>query len=556
MNVASAKPVTWGKAGETSTTRWLVPGALLLVLAMQLPLLFNRAINWDEFWHYSLTVLAAHGELDQPLQTFFTRLFMWVPALPGSSVDHIVLIRLFMLGCEIVTLACIVAIATRFADRTTGLLCALAYLSAAYVFQHGTSFRFDPQATALLMASLWVILCRPTTFKWLALAGALLGLAGLITIKSVLYAPAVAGAIWLRWDEIKRARSYIAGLAVMSLVAAATFVFAYALHAAGIVDASGSGAKDIVNASTSKMFSLTYHPYILHNLKGAVLSPAMTLLALATPFAITLVQRPSAQRIALAGFWSPLTTLGFYHNTAPYYHVFMLAPVSVSLAAVVPVATRRYGVGVLTAIFVMLAGLLLWRESESPIDKQRQLVTAADEIFRAPVSYFDSCAMLGKFDKANAFLTPWGVERYLRGELPSMTTTLERKVVPLVVDNDPLLAQALRTRDTTPGLLALDVATLRETYVPFWGPFWIAGFDLKAGTPERAFIVRVPGEYTVRGAGAIVVDGVRYGPDSVLALGRGTHRLAAPEAAAMLLWGRKLVPPARMAPAEPYFTDF
>lgn len=161
-------------------------GALLAVLALQTQVVLYRAINWDEFWHYSLTVLATQGRLDQPLQTFFTRAFMWVPGLPGNAVDHVVLIRLFMLGCELVTLVCIAGIATRFSDRTTGLLSALAYLAAGYVLQHGTSFRFDPQATALLMASLWVLLCRPTSMPWMLLAGVLGGLAGLVTIKAVL----------------------------------------------------------------------------------------------------------------------------------------------------------------------------------------------------------------------------------------------------------------------------------------------------------------------------------------------------------------------------------
>lgn len=556
MSASSAMPAALGNAAPMRATNWLVPAALLLVLAMQLPLVLNRAINWDEFWHYSLTVLAAQGQLDQPLQTFFTRLFMWVPGLPGNPIDHVVLIRLFMLGCEIVTMACIAGIATRFADRTTGLLCALAYLSAAFVFQHGTSFRFDPQATALLMASLWVLVCKPASAKWLALAGVLGGLAAIITIKSVLYAPAFAGAMWLRWNEQARNRVYIGGLAIMATTAAVTFAVAFALHSTGIVAASGSNAKDIISASSSKMFSLTYHPYALHNLKGAVLSPAMTLLALATPLAIVLIKRPSAQRIALAGFWLPLTTLGFYHNTAPYYHVFMLAPVSVSLAAVVPTVTRRYGVAALTATFVLLAGLLLSREGGSPIDKQRDVVAAAHEIFGEPVSYFDSCAMLGQFRKANPFLTPWGIERYLRGELPTMTETLDRQVVPLVVEDDPLFTQVLRTRENTPALLPQDLATLRATYIPFWGPFWIAGFDLPAGMAERALAVRVPGAYTVGATGPIIVDGVRHGPGSVINLERGTHRISAPQTAARLVWGRNLVAPSRAAPAEPYFTAF
>lgn len=560
MTALSANSVALAGPAVHSRTRisdhWLVLAALLVVLGLQLPLVLHRAINWDEFWHYNLIALAAQGQLDQPLQTFFTRLFIWVPGLPGNPVDHILLIRLFMLGCELVTLACIAAIASRFSDRITGLLCALAYLSSAFVFQHGTSFRFDPQATALLMGSLWVLVCRPATGRWMALAGVLGGLAAMITIKSVLYAPVFAGVFWLRWNESETARKALAGMVTMVGAAAITFMAAYLWHTSTIVEAPGSSAGDIVRASGEKMFSLTEQPYLLHNLKGAIFSPVMTVLALVCPFAIALAKRPMTERLALAGFWLPLTTLAFYHNTAPYYQVFMLAPVAVSLAAIMPSATRRYGAKALAAVFVLLAAMLLWREGESPIGKQREIVAAASEIFGEPVSYFDSSAMLGQFRKANPFMTPWGIHRYLRGEFPSMTSTMERQTVPLVVENDPLFTRALRTREEVGSLLPQDLAALRETYIPYWGPLWVAGFDFPAASEERSVTVRVPGPYTVQGPGPVFVNGTEHSAGNVIALDRGTHRMAAPRAAARMVWGDRLAHPAQPAPTEPYFTGF
>ena len=80
----SLKPAV--KNGDRS--HLIALGTVLIVLVLQLQIALSRAINWDEFWHYSLTVLAMKGELDQPLQTFFTRAFMWVSALPGNAVDH------------------------------------------------------------------------------------------------------------------------------------------------------------------------------------------------------------------------------------------------------------------------------------------------------------------------------------------------------------------------------------------------------------------------------------------------------------------------------------
>lgn len=531
-------------------------GALLVVLALQFPLVLYRAVNWDEFWHYSLTVLAAQGQLDQPLQTFFTRAFMWVPGLSGNAVDHVILIRLFMLGCELATLACISAIATRFSDRTTGLLCALTYLAAGYVLQHGTSFRFDPQATALLMASLWVLTCCPPNPRWLVLAGVMGGFAGLITIKAVLYAPAFAGIFWLRWTEGGRDSAYLKAVAAMVIAAGLTFMIAYSIHAQGIVEASGRGAKDIVGASAEKMFSLTSHPYWRHNLKGAILAPATTLLVLAVPFALLRRDRPAAERIALAGLWFPLTTLGFYHNTAPYYHVFMLAPVAASASAIIPLVTRRYGTLFLAICLVAGAAMTMAREEFGTLDKQRQLVAAANQIFGKPVSYFDSCAMLGQFSKANGFMTPWGTERYLRGELPSLEQIQRERVVPLVVNDDKMFADAFETDDPVADFLPADLAMLRQTYRHFWGPYWIAGFDIAKSEQPGTITVRVPGPYTVSAGGSVTVDGTEYRRGQILDLARGKHTVHATAGSTTLTWGRALHQPAQPAPAEPYFTSF
>ena len=548
----SLKPAV--KNGDRS--HLIALGTVLIVLVLQLQIALSRAINWDEFWHYSLTVLAMKGELDQPLQTFFTRAFMWVPALPGNAVDHVVLIRLFMFGCELVTLACIAGIAARFSDKTTGLLSALAYLSAGYVLQHGTSFRFDPQATALLMASLWVLLCGPASLSWMLSAGVLGGLASLITIKAVLYAPAFAGVFWLRWSEAGKDRAYIKAVTAMLIAAALTFAVAYALHASHIIAASGRGAKDIVGASAEKMFSLTSHPYWRHNLKGAIFSPATTLLVLAVPLVLLRSARPGAERVALAGLWFPLTTLGFYHNTAPYYHVFMLAPVTASACVVIRLATRRYGTGMVALFLMAGAAITMSREETGTLEKQRQLVAAANEIFGTPVGYFDSCAMLGQFLKANGFMTPWGTERYLRGELPSLEQIQRERVVPLVVNDDQMFADAFNSKADVQQLLPSDLAMLRKSYLHFWGPFWIAGFDLSQNAVPSILNVVVPGPYTVASGKSIVIDGVRHEAGAVVELGRGPHKAFADSGAARLLWGRSLRTPTQPAPSAPYFTSF
>lgn len=553
--IASAANGVPAARKTTERSYLLVLGALALVLALQLTLVFTRAVNWDEFWHYSLTVQASRGLLDQPLQTFFTRAFIWVPAMPGSSIEHIIGIRMAMFACELITLASIAGIATQFSDRLTGLLCALAYVCAGYVLQHGTSFRFDPQATALLMGSLWVLACRPANARWFMVAGVLGGLAAMITIKSVLYAPAFAGILWLRWAEVENRRAFIGRAAIMLIAAASSFAITYVWHTTDIVDSVGRSAKDTMSASAGKMFSLSEHPYWQHNVKGALLSPVTTLVVLAFPFAIWRIDRPRAERLALIGFWLPLTTLAFYHNTAPYYHVFMLAPVAVATCTVIPAIRDRYGAPFL--IVGLLAGVALTfaKEERSTIEKQQQIIDAADHIFSEPVAYFDACAMLGQFHKANGFMTPWGTERYLRGELPSFSQILAQRAVPLVVNDDPMFAAALNTFEPVASFRPEDLTMLRETYVHFWGPFWIAGFffDSPASTE---FAVRVPGPYRVTGGQSVIIDGARHEQGDVVQLKRGKHTIVTHGDGVRLTWGRDIKLPLESPPQEPYFTSF
>jgi len=530
--------------------------ALLAVAAIQLHLASTRAINWDEFFHYSLTVKLMRGELTDPLQTAFTQVFAWVTTLPGTGIDHILTIRLFMFGCTLITALAIVGTASRFADRTSGLICALTYLSAAYVVQHGSSFRYDPPAAALLSSALYLLACRPLRWPWLVLAGVLMGASSLLTIKSVLYASAFAGIAWLRWSEEGFSLRAAARLALIPLVALVCFAVLYQLHAQALVGDTSSNAQAVIDRSANKMFVLGVPPYWEATWRAVLLSPLQTLMIAAVPVALFLSQRSWAERAAILGLWLPLTTLLFYHNTAPYFHVFMLAPVAMALAAIVPDITRRYGTHVTGLALLASAGSVLWREPESPLDRQRMLVSAAEQIFPKDTAYFDSSAMLGRLRKANAFMTPWGTELYLSGAYPSLTETAARETVPLVIDNELMFTQALHERGPVAGLLPNDVALLRSSYVPFWGPFWLAGFDLPASIGERVIMVTVPGPYTLSGKVPVIIDGVPRQPGNVFPLARGTHVVAGSTGAIRLLWGRRITAPAMPAPPEPYFTGF
>ncbi len=552
----AAPPLGWRIAiPGANAAIWAILG-LALVVALQLPLVVRRAINWDEFWYYSQVHELANHALTRSLQTFQTRAFVWLMALPGSGVDHIVVARGVMFGCELLSASLIAAIAARFSDRTVGLLCALCYLSTGFVLQHGYEFRTDPITAALLMSALWLLLASRLDAKAILLSGLLLAVAGMFTIKAVLYGPAFLGIAWLRWKRTERPAKLPLRFAAIVLAAATAFGLLLWLHSRGVVPSQGTGVKTSLANSAQMMFALGAKPYWIVALKAALASPVVAAVIAFTPALLWKSSRPMHERLALAGLFLPVTTLIFYHNTAPYFYAFMLPPVLIAACLAVTVVVRRYGVAALAGLLTFNAAVLWAIEPPSPIDKQRALLAAADTMFPQPVAYFDFSAFLGKFPKANIFMTPWGIRQYQSGAIPSMRATMAQRTIPLVVENDPMFTRAFYTRQPVLQFLPDDLAALRASYVHFWGPYWVAGKDIPAGSGEVRFDLLVPGPYTVRGC-ALVIDGRTVPADTVIALKRGSHRVSGlRDKPASLIWGNRIARPAVPPPPPPYDTPF
>lgn len=530
--------------------------ALGFVAALQLVSLFHRAVNWDEYWFLGQVHELAQGQLTRPLQTIHTRLFGWLTALPGSDIDAMIAARVAMLGCLVVATLAIVGIAERFAPRRAALFAALAYLSAGFVFQHGHSFRVDPLATMLLMAALWALLRAPLRWGTVLGIGLLLGLAAMVTIKVVLYAGAFAGLAWLRWSEHGRSPAAALRLVGIGVAALAAFGALYLYHNHDLAHGAQGMAKSVLRTSFGYMFGWGVPDYWRMMLKAAATAPLLTLLIAAFPFVLWRLPASGAEKIALLGLFSPLATLLFYHNTAAYYYVYMLAPVAAAAAIAIPLLTARLRPPVLALAFAANPVVIWAAEAPSVLPAQRQLAEAAEALFPQPVGYFDWCAQLPSLAKRNMFMTPWGIDLYQHHEVPSLEETMARESVPLVVENEAMFTQALRGSGDRAVFTPRDAAVLRASYVPFWGPFWLAGQRIPAGSTDHAFDLKVPGPYTV-GDAPLVIDGVARRAGEVVELARGVHRIGGNRAApVLLLWGRNLKPPAKAPPAQPWFVDF
>ncbi|WP_172808109.1 ArnT family glycosyltransferase [Croceicoccus mobilis] len=537
----------WGWAG------------LSLLLLVQGWLVFNKPLHWDEFFYYLEVDRFARGHLHRALQTFHVRLFAWLPTLFENNVDAIVVGRIFMLVCEFVTLLAIHGIARRFASRGAALLAVLLYISASYVFLNGFSFRTDPIATAALMSALY-LLSRPECLKirlWVmaAIAGGLTGFAAIITIKSVLYATAFAGIAYWRWRTAERPVRDLQIMFASGFFAIACFILLYIWHAQGVpqlpearssseIAASSAGISHANRTSFSTLRDAASRMFFIgkpHNLAliitGFLTSPALIALVPMTGWALATRRTfQNGERLALLGLWLPVTTLIFYENTAPYFFVFMLAPVCCACAISLDDISRRVPLAFVTIGLVALLIPSIATQNPAIIRNQHQLVDTAHRLFPERVAYFDHAGMIGGFDKMNNFMTPWGMKKYRADKVPIYRRAMESKAVPLLLLNWWLFSFLDDPDDST--FLKEDADALRENYIKIAGAIWVAGRNAKAGNPPLTSEFLVPGPYTVLGA-PVLFDGIQRAPGEVFEISRGKHVFSAiGNKDARLVWGR------------------
>ena len=154
------------------------------------------------------------------------------------------------------------------------------------------------------------------------------------------------------------------------------------------------------------------------------------------------------------------------------------------------------------------------------------------------MAYFDHADMLARFDKQNGFLTPWGLHGYRDAGRPIYREAMERRTVPLLLANWFTIQDALAGVDDI--FLPEDNRALRNNYLRFEGPIWLAGKEVTNPMPEEEEFL-VPGPYTVHGA-PVTIDGEKHQTGSIVEIARGNHRVSADTGPARLVWGRNLKP--------------
>lgn len=548
MSVGAINPERASATGRQIPLPILFACATAALIAMQVELVLAKSINWDEFFHFSQIHAAYRGEHVQWLQTPYVRLFGWVPALPGSAIDQIILIRMMIMPFALVTCWAVFDISRRFADRISAMLATLAFATAGNVYLHSFALRADMIAACLLSLSAWVLVTRARTLWWAIVSLALVIAAMLATIKSVLWAPALLGLALFRWQS-----RWKPGQAMAMAVAVTVSTMLIWLFLPDPISRSIGG---LAASSWERMFSAGLFPQGAQFLKQIMTGPIFA------AFAVIGLARAGKGGTTMP-FWlamllaAPLASIAVYRNSYPYFFPFILPPLAIVAALGAQALLKRFSPAVMLGGIFAMACVLSLTEERDVIDRQRKVHAGIDEIFPGPVRYVDDVAFKPDYPRAVAqFASGWALEGYRRKGSPVYGQAIEQEATPMLFRQGYALETINPDRDDAEALLVEDAATLSRNYLQHWGRVFVLGHRIEASRKTQQIRIIAAGPYTVEG-NAVVIDGKRHATGQVIELEKGTMSVAPIEgSAATLRWGARLVRPASPFPDGPLFTDY
>ena len=152
-------------------------------------------------------------------------------------------------------------------------------------------------------------------------------------------------------------------------------------------------------------------------------------------------------------------------------------------------------------------------------------------------------------------MSGWGMSDYRAAGVPVMAEVLRNTPPAFLLANN----RALYLDEFTPqeseaspvGLLAADVRTLQDNFVPFWGPIWVPGHRIAAG--DAGIETFAAGTYINQGPGTVEIAGRMVQPGGTIVLDQGVHPVVAGANATLSL---AIEAPAESPPARPIFGGF
>ena len=566
---------------DTPASFWekLLLSLIVFSVISRIFIMARYEVNWDEFYYLSFVSQYLNNHLDKALQTFHVHFFSWLELVSSNEVNQIVAARAIMLLLQLATGLIIYRISHRFMDKSAALFSVLSYFCVSYVLKTGASFRVDPIATFLLMASLDLILLNSKRIKYSILIGALLALSLMITIKSALYFPTIALiAAVLLYDSDERRGDILRFIA--TAISAVLFCgLLYAFHKLSInIETVGNDISIMSGGFNKTLNHNVFFPikiFMFHSvIVDFVFWITFTYGFMITVFSFKKGERmivPPINAMLLLTFVLPLLSVLVYRNAFPYFYAFMLAPASVFCGIAwhsILNINKSQKINFIASLIVLLLfvntisnGFVFpYRKN---LDRQRALLEVIHKAFPNPVKYFDRCSMVSSFPQVGFFMSTWGVENYRQAGVAVIAESIKKQKPVFFIANTALLdlsGDPGRNTKLNNGLLHSDELAIQDNYIHHWGEIYVAGkqFYLEEDGAEEQFSLLIEGIYTLEGESEVFIDNTLIKPGKTVDLLVGSHAIKAKDnkGSYTLRWGDKLYRPKTQPQAKAIFNGF
>jgi hypothetical protein len=407
--------MSWTPPGPDDTApRWWGPAAILLGVAIMVPAGLTAAFQMDEanaMRHVTLFGLGEYGAPGRPG-------LLWLILTPVLAFDDpatsILAARVASMAASVVTLCAVWSLARRAAGAHSAVA-AVVLLSTSMCWQ-GRSFeiRTDTFVTPLLllvMIQLW----RPTLpWRRAVLGGVLLGLAGLLSQKSIYGAVGIALG-WLALVGVGHIKWQVRG-PLLAIASALGVVAVWYVGLSWLNGDSELASRNLGNAAANAF--INQRPMVK---KLAVLghagnrAPLLYLCLLPGALLAWSNRRRTPLLLAVAVVSAFSIATIFWHRGFYLYYVANFEPHLAVAAGAGFVATARFLPGggrytrwlVIAACLAALPSARFFHRAMMAADNEPQLsvLRAVKEAFPEPVPYWDSVGLVPGYRETTLFNT-------------------------------------------------------------------------------------------------------------------------------------------------------
>lgn len=566
-------------------TELLIIILITVTLFLKFRMLFLLNIDVDEFSFLSSVHRHIQGTLGSPFYTFHVHLFSWLPMVSMNEIDQIMAARLVMFSFFIGSSVFTYLIAKYFLSTIGALFSVLCYVSVSNIIMHGTSFRFDPICSLLLLMAVYLFLKKPGRNIGISLSGFCMALSMMISLKSVFYMVTffVLFLCLLYISEDRRETVNNITLFGISFSVCSLLLFMYHSHA--LLDMQYKNilfftSENVKHHVGLKLFFNGYiHNwqyiliFIIENIVFVFLMISGLILII---YKYTVEKNIKNNNILILSFLVNYAPLLYYRYNYPYFYVFILSP-AVILCGIIVNNLEKINHGKMLNIAPILISFLsliifsnfIYHYKNNAFDQnisKKEIVDSVHKMFSMPVPYIDRCSMISSFPSVGLQMTTHDMERYSKANNPIMRDIIVQKkpvfIVADIVYLDLELPYKANAKDIFLNypLLEKDFQVLKHNFIPHWGKIFVSGkhFIFNSKSKYREFEILIPGIYTIESAENVLINGVYYKNGDIINLRNGKYSISPQKTPSetTIRWGNNLYKPDYDPSLQPVFFGY